>query len=80
MTGSGTVGISLNGSSIFTYTFPNNETEVIIDSLEEEAYLNGVLKNRNMTGEFPILEVGQNTISWSGTLTKIEIEPKSRWL
>ncbi len=80
LTGSGTVGLSLNGSTILTYTFPANETEVIIDSLIEEAYLNGVYKNRNMVGIFPILEPGTNTIGWSGLLTKIEIQPKSRWL
>lgn len=54
--------------------------KVTIDSLKEEAYLDGVYKNRNMLGEFPKLEVGKNTISWTGTLTKIEIQPKSRWL
>lgn len=80
LTGSGTVGLSLNGSTILTYTFPANETEVIIDSLIEEAYLGGVYKNRNMVGAFPVLEPGANTISWSGSLTKIEIQPKSRWL
>ena len=53
---------------------------VTIDSLEEEAYHEGVYKNRNMLGEFPKLSVGKNTISWTGTLTKISIEPKSRWL
>lgn len=80
LTGSGTVAIQLNGTTVFNYIFPENETEVIVDSIQEEAYLNGFYKNRNMTGEFPILEVGENTISWSGNLTKIEIEPKSRWL
>lgn len=80
LTGSGTVAIQLNGATVFNYIFPENETEVIIDSIQEEAYLNGFYKNRNMTGEFPILEVGENTISWSGNLIKIEIEPKSRWL
>ena len=80
LTGSGTVGLSLNGSTILTYTLPANETEVIIDSLIEEAYLNGVYKYRNMVGIFPILEPGTNTIGWSGSLTKIEIQPKSRWL
>ena len=78
--GSGTVEIAVNNINIFKYTFPNDETKVIIDSLEEEAYLDGVYKNRNMLGEFPKLEVGKNTISWTGTLTKIEIQPKSRWL
>ena len=78
--GSGVVEIAVNGTNIFKYTFPSNETKVIIDSLEEEAYLDGIYKNRNMLGEFPKLEVGKNTISWTGTLSKIEIDPKSRWL
>lgn len=78
--GSGTVEIAVNNINIFKYTFPNNETKVIIDSLEEEAYYEGMYKNRNMLGEFPKLSVGSNVISWTGTLTKISIEPKSRWL
>ena len=80
LTGSGTVDLKVNGSTIFTYTFPTNETEVVIDSLIEEAHLNGIYKNRNMVGAFPILQPGANTIGWSGTLTKIQIQPKSRWL
>ena len=78
--GSGVVEIAVNGINIFKYTFPSNETKVTIDSLEEEAYQDGIYKNRNMLGAFPRLEVGNNTISWTGTLTKIEIDPKSRWL
>jgi phage-related protein len=78
--GTGTIEISLNGFNLFKYVFPENETKVVIDSLEEEAYLDNVLKNRNMLGTFPIFEVGENIISWSGNLTKISIEPKSRWL
>ena len=80
LTGTGTVAISLNGATVFNYTFPDNETEVIIDSTEQEAYYEGIYKNRFMSGEFPILEPGENEISWTGSLTKIEIEPKSRWL
>ena len=80
LTGSGIVDLKVNGSTIFTYTFPTNETEVVIDSLIEEAHLNGIYKNRNMVGAFPILQPGANTIGWSGTLTKIQIQPKSRWL
>jgi len=78
--GTGTIEIAVNGTNIFRYTFPSGETKVIIDSLKEEAYFDGTYKNRNMLGEFPKLIVGANTISWTGTLTKIEIEPKSRWL
>lgn len=78
--GSGNVEISINNSFVFEYTFPANETEVIIDSIEEEAYLNGVYKNRNMTGTFPVFQLGENTITWSGSLIGIKIQPKSRWL
>lgn len=78
--GSGKVSISINNSTIFDYTFPDDESEVIIDSINEEAYFEGIYKNRNMLGSFPILEVGENIVSWSGTLTNITIEPKSRWL
>ena len=78
--GTGVVEIAVNGINIFKYTFPENERIVTIDSLEEEAYQDGVYKNRNMIGEFPKLEVGKNVISWTGSLSKIEIEPKSRWL
>ena len=78
--GSGNIEIAINGSTIFEYTFPEGETSVVIDSLQEEAYLNGVYKNRYMLGEFPKLKVGNNTITWTGTLTKIKVEPKSRWV
>lgn len=78
--GTGVVEIAVNGINIFKYTFPENERIVTIDSLEEEAYQDGVYKNRNMIGEFPKLKVGKNIISWTGSLSKIEIEPKSRWL
>lgn len=78
--GSGTVGISVNGVHIFDYTFPDGESEVVIDSEKEDAYLGEVLKNRNMNGEFPILLSGTNKIEWSGDVESIEILPRSRWL
>ena len=80
ITGNGTVEIVVNGVGIFTYTFPEGESQVVIDSEKEDAYLGDVLKNRNMNGEFPILQPGMNRIEWSGDVESIEIEPKSRWI
>lgn len=80
LTGSGTVTVSLNGSSVFSYTFPNGETEVYIDSEEQDAYLDTILKNRNMNGAFVELPPGASTITWTGTLTALEITPRSRWV
>ena len=69
----------LNTVEIFKYTF-DTDGQVVIDSEKEDAYLNGVLKNRQMLGEFPLLKSGENTITWTGALTRIIIDPKSRWL
>lgn len=80
ITGSGTIELLVNNLLVFRYTFPEDETEVIIDSEKQDAYLGEVLKNRNMTGEFPILKSGVNVISWSGDVTSVVVEPKSRWI
>jgi phage-related protein len=77
ITGSGTVTVTVDGRS-FTYIF--DTPFVIVDSLQQDAYHNGVLKNRRMTGDFPILEPGINAISWTGTVTSIELTKVSRWL
>ena len=78
--GSGTVEISVNRTAIFSYTFPEGENEVYIDSKKEDAYLGNVLKNRNMNGEFPVLIPKTNKIEWSGDIESISILPRSRWL
>lgn len=76
--GTGEIQVSIN--SLGTFSINIDDEYVVIDSIKEEAYKAGVLKNRSMSGSFPILEVGENTISWIGDLTKIIVEPKSRWL
>ena len=77
ITGSGTVTITVDGRS-FTYIF--DTPFVIVDSLQQDAYHEGVLKNRQMTGSFPYLEPGINAVSWTGTVTSIELTKVSRWL
>ena len=78
--GSGTVYLTLNGNAICNYTFPSGETTVVLDSEKQDAYLDGTLKNRNMIGDFPIFQKGNNTLAWSGTVTSISITKYSRWL
>ena len=78
--GSGTVECRVNGNSVFSYTFPSNDTEVYIDSELQDAYVGSVLKNRNMVGEFPLLNSGDNEISFTGNLTSVEIYARSRWI
>lgn len=80
--GSGTVILSLNGYTKFTYTFPDGDSYVMLDSEVEEAYKDNLnnLKNRNMNGDFPVLLPGLNIFTWTGNITKIEILPRSRWI
>ena len=76
--GSGSVEVSINGRS-FEYNF-STDTEVTIDTTKQDAYLGTVLKNRQMTGDFPTLDIGSNSISWTGTITQIALTPKTRYL
>ncbi len=76
--GSGEVTILKNNNDVFKINI--DDDFVIIDSNEEEAYKDNTLKNRQMVGEFMKLDPGDNTITWVGNLTRIKIEPRSRWL
>ncbi len=78
--GSGIVTLAINGLDAFKYEFEKDDDYVTVDSLKEEAYKDSTLKNRQMTGEFPKFQVGENSITWTGNVTKIIVEPKSRWL
>ncbi|MDR0405013.1 MAG: phage tail family protein [Oscillospiraceae bacterium] len=80
LTGSVIVEIVINGYAQFQVDI--DDEYLTIDSEKEECYKDNLqtLKNRNMTGIFPVLQPGENVITWSGNLTKIEVQPKSRWL
>jgi predicted phage tail component-like protein len=78
--GTGMVELRVNGTTICRYEFPSGENTVILDSEKQDAYLGNILKNRNMLGDFPILQKGENVISWSGTVETISIKRYSRWL
>lgn len=43
-------------------------------------YQGTTLMNDHMNGEFPRLKPGANAISWTGTLTKVVIQPNWRFL
>ena len=53
---------------------------IVLDCALKEASLGNALMNDHMTGEFPVLKPGANAVSWSGTVTKVEIKPNWRFL
>ena len=79
--GSGTINLSLNGNQLFVIDL-TNDNQITIDTNTMEAYLDGILKNRLVTGNydnFALVECN-NTLSWSGDITQIDIENYSRWI
>lgn len=79
--GSGTINLSLNGYQIFVIDLSNDES-ITLDIENMEAYNEGTLKNRLVTGNYDnfSLNVGLNEISWSGSVTQIDISKASRWI
>lgn len=82
--GTGTVNLSLNGTQIFVINLGDSANYLTIDATLMEAYKDtpNTLMNRSVDGDYEnlSLNVGGNTLSWSGTVTKIVISNYSRWL
>lgn len=78
VTGTGTVVLTVNGTGI---TLTGLTSSITLDSELQEAYTGLTTNmNGNMNGNFPVFKTGSNSIAWTGTVTKVEIEPKWRWL
>lgn len=79
--GGGTIELYLNDLGIFTLDMGSFES-MTIDVNAMEAYNDTQLLNRYVTGDYDNfqLNVGLNTISWTGDITQIEISNFSRWI
>ena len=75
------INLSLNDIQLFTITM-GEYTYITIDTNNMNAYNGNTLLNRNIIGSYDNfkLNVGKNTISWTGTITQIEIDNYSRWI
>lgn len=78
--GSGNVELAIN--SITVLSFSIDDGYIVIDADEMNAYHDGALMNRRVTGDYAdlTLKVGENVISWSGDVTEIKVEDFSRWI
>lgn len=81
ITGSGSIDLYLNGNQLFVINM-EDYTSITIDTNNMNAYNGSTLLNRNVTGNYDNfkLNVGNNTISWSGAISQIEIDNYSRWI
>ena len=77
VTGSGDITLMV-GTTIVELT--DITSGIVLDCALQEAYLGTTLMNDHMSGDFPVLKRGANAISWSGTVTKVIIQPRWRFL
>lgn len=79
--GTGVIDVYLNNAQIFTIDMGNSDT-ITIDTAQMEAYAGGVLMNRNVTGSYDnfVLNVGNNTLSFTGDVEQVTLQNYSRWL
>jgi phage-related protein len=73
--GSGNISISIGGKS---FTVNNVSSYVNVDSEIKECYKDNTNKGKDMVGDYPVLPIGSSIITWSGSVTKIEITPRWR--
>lgn len=71
----GTSGVlTVNGNSI---TFSSINGFVMLDCELQDAYKENINKNSTISGTFPVLKSGSNTISWTGGISSVTMKP--RW-
>ena len=77
VTGSGEITLMV-GMSIVELSDMNGS--ITLDSELQEAYNGMTSLNNRMSGDFPVLLPGQNAVSWTGNVTKVEVRPNWRTL
>ena len=77
VTGSGDVTLMIGATIV---ELEGISGSITLDAPLMEAYKGTASQNNKMTGEFPILTPGVNGVSWTGTVTKVEITPNWRYL
>ena len=71
----GTSGVLIvNGNSI---TFSSIDGFVMLDCELQDAYKENINKNSTISGTFPVLKPGSNTIRWTGGISSVTMKP--RW-
>ncbi|MGX6992143.1 hypothetical protein ACWN8M_11005 [Pseudolactococcus reticulitermitis] len=75
--GTGTRTLTINGKPIVLNLL---QDYLILDSDLKECYYGDIAQNNYMTGDFPIFNIGNNQVTLGTGITKIEIEPRWRYL
>lgn len=75
--GSGEINVTINNTQI---TLKDVNEYITVNSEKKRTHKDLTILNNKKIGNFPTLSYGNNTISWTGSVTKIEIIPNWRYL
>lgn len=75
--GSGTIILTINGTTV---TLKDVNNYVVVNCEMKECYKDSTRLNNKMSGSFFVLRRGLNDISWTGNVSKIEVEGRWRYL
>ena len=76
ITGTGDITLTINGAEFTVKGLETNQT-IIIDSARHVTYSGNTLLTCKTKGKYPLLDVGSNTVSWTGSISSIKY--KGNW-
>lgn len=76
ITGTGDITLTVNGAEFTVKGLETNQT-IIIDSSRHVTYSGDTLLIGKTEGKYPLLDVGSNTVSWTGSISSIKY--KGNW-
>lgn len=76
ITGTGDITLTVNGAEFSVKGLETNQT-IIIDSARHVTYSGNTLLTGKTEGKYPLLDVGSNTVSWTGSISSIKY--KGNW-
>lgn len=76
ITGTGDIALTVNGAEFTVKGLEANQT-IIIDSARHVTYSGDTLLIGKTKGKYPLLDVGSNTVSWTGSISSIKY--KGNW-
>jgi phage-related protein len=75
--GTGSRTLTINGKPTILNILSGG---LVIDSELKTCHFGNVAQNNRMNGDFPVFNVGNNTVTLGTGITRIEIEPRWRHL
>ena len=70
ITGTGDITLTVQGNT-FSVNGLTSSQQVIIDSARHITYSGNTLLTGQTNGQYPLLNVGVNTVSWTGTISQV---------